>query len=246
MSTLQGKVALVTGASRGIGAAIAKRLAADGADVAITYASSPDKAREVAQAIEKMGRHALAIQADSANMDAVKSAVEKTASHFGRLDILVNNAGIFIASKFEDTSPQDMERLWNINVQAPIVAIQAALKHMPNGGRIIIIGSCVAERIPMPGITLYSMTKAAVNGLARGLARDLGQRAITVNVVEPGPIDTDMNPATGDYSDEQRALTALGRYGTSEEVADTVTYLAGKGAGYVTGAAFLVDGGYSA
>jgi NAD(P)-dependent dehydrogenase (short-subunit alcohol dehydrogenase family) len=246
MSTLAGKVALVTGASRGIGAAIAKRLAADGADVAITYSSSPDKARDVVHAIEKMGRRALAIQADSANMDSVRNAIAKTASRLGRLDILVNNAGIFIASKFEETSPQDMERLWNVNVQAPIVAVQAALTHMPNGGRIIIIGSCVAERIPMPGITLYSMTKAAVNGLARGLARDLGPRAITVNVVEPGPIDTDMNPATGDYSDEQRALTALGRYGTSEEVADTVAYLASDGASYVTGAALLVDGGYAA
>lgn len=246
MSNLAGKVALVTGASRGIGAAIAKRLAADGADVAITYSSSPDKAREVVAAIEKLGRRALAIQADSANMDAVKSAVEKTAAELGRLDIFVNNAGIFIAAEFEDTSLQDIDRLWNVNVKAPIIAIQAALKHMQEGGRIIIIGSCVAERVPMPGITLYGMTKSAVAGLTRGLARDLGERGITVNVVEPGPIDTDMNPSTGKFSDEQRALTALGRYGTSEEVAHTVSHLAGDDAGYVTGASFLVDGGYSA
>lgn len=246
MSTLQNKTALVTGASRGIGAAIAKRLAADGADVAITYASSPDKAREVVAAIEKLGRRGLAIEADSADASAVRSAVDKTAAEFGRLDILVNNAGIFVASRFEETSPQDMEQLWNVNVRAAIVAVQAALRHMAKGGRIVIIGSCVAERIPMPGITLYSMTKAAVNGLARGLARDLGHRGITVNVVEPGPIDTDMNPATGDYSDEQRALTALGRYGTSEEVASMVAHLASDEASYITGASFLVDGGYSA
>jgi NAD(P)-dependent dehydrogenase (short-subunit alcohol dehydrogenase family) len=246
LSTLQGKVALVTGASRGIGAAIAKRLAADGADVAITYASSSDKARDVVSAIEELGRRGLAIQADSGDSAAVKAAVDKTAGELGRLDILVNNAAIFIAARFEDTSPQDMDRLWNINVKGPIVAIQAALQHMPKGGRIITVGSCVAERVPMPGISLYAMTKAAVAGLTRGLARDLGERGITVNVIAPGPIDTDMNPASGDYSDEQRALTALGRYGTGDEIANTVAHLADPASGYITGAAIFVDGGYSA
>jgi NAD(P)-dependent dehydrogenase (short-subunit alcohol dehydrogenase family) len=240
------RVLLVTGASRGIGAAIAKRLAADGPDVAITYASSPDKAREVVATIEKLGRRGLAILADSADATAVTAAVDKTAAELGRLDILVSNAGIFLASPFEESLPQDMDRLWNVNVKAPIVAIQAAIRHMPKGGRIITIGSCVAERVPMPGISLYAMTKAAVAGLTRGLARDLGPRGITVNVVQPGPIDTDMNPASGDYSDEQRALTSLGRYGTGEEVAHTVAHLASNDAGYITGTTFSVDGGYSA
>ena len=227
MSTLKGKVALVTGGSRGIGAAIAKRLAAEGADVAITYVSSPDKARAVVAEIEKLGRRGLAIQADSADADAVTAAVDKTAAELGRLDILVNNAGIFVAAKFEETSPPTGP-LWNVNVRAPIVAIQAAIRHMHDGGRIITIGSCVAERVPMPGVTLYSMTKAAVAGLTRGLARDLGPRGITVNVVEPGPIDTDMNPATGDFADDQRALTALGHYGTADDIAAMVAHLAGE------------------
>ncbi len=246
MSSLQGKVALVTGASRGIGAAIARRLAGDGADVAITYNRSPDKARAVVAEIEKLGRRGLAIQADSADAGAVKAAVDKVAAELGRLDILVNNAGIFIAAKFDDTSPEDLERLWAVNVKAPIVAIQAASRHMQKGGRIITVGSCVAERVAGPGITLYSMTKAAVAGLTRGLARDFGSRGITVNVVAPGPIDTDMNPASGDGADMQRALTALGRYGTGDDIAAMVAHLASDAASYVTGATFLVDGGYAA
>jgi 3-oxoacyl-[acyl-carrier protein] reductase len=246
MSTLKGKVALVTGGSRGIGAAIARRLASDGADVAITYVSSPEKARAVVGEIEKLGRRAVAIQADSAQPEAVKVAVDKTAAEFGRLDILVNNAGIFLPMKFREASYADMDRLWAINVKAPIVAIQAAIPHMQSGGRIITIGSCVAERVAGPGITLYAMTKAAIVGLTRGLARDLGRKGITVNVVEPGPIDTDMNPASGEGADDQRALTALGQYGSTEDVAAMVSHLAGESGRYITGGAFLVDGGYAA
>lgn len=246
MSTLKGKVALVTGGSRGIGAAIAKHLAHAGADVALTYVSSPDKARAVVAEIEKLGRRGLAIQADSADAAAVAAAVDKAAAELSRLDILVNNAGILVSSTFEETSPTDLDRLWDINVRAPIVAIQAAVKHMQNGGRIITIGSCLGERVAGPGVTLYSMTKAAVVGLTRGLARDLGPKGICVNVVEPGPIDTDMNPASGDGADNQRALTSLGHYGSPDVIAAMVAHLAGEGGRYVTGAAFLVDGGYAA
>jgi NAD(P)-dependent dehydrogenase (short-subunit alcohol dehydrogenase family) len=246
MSQLNGKAALVTGGSRGIGAAIARRLARDGADVAITYVSAPDKANAVVAEIDGMGRHGLAIAADSAHPQAVAAAVERTAAHFGRLDILVNNAGIFVPSPFEETTLDEVERIWTINVRAAIVAIQVALRHMPDGSRIINIGSCLAERVPGPGLTLYSMSKAALVGLTKGLARDLGKRGITVNVIEPGPIDTDMNPATGEGAEGQKRLTALGRYGTGNDVAATVAHLASEEAGYITGTTILVDGGFAA
>ena len=215
-------------------------------DVAITYVSSPEKARAVVAEIEKLGVRGLAIQADSADANAVKAAVDKTAAEFGRLDILVNNAGIYLPSKFEEASAEDMEQMWNVNVRAPIIAIQAAIRHMNDGGRIITIGSCLGERVAGPGVTLYSMTKAAVVGLTRGLARDLGPRGICVNVVEPGPIDTDMNPATAEGADKQRASTALKRYGEAHDVAAMVAHLAGESGRFITGAAFLVDGGYAA
>jgi NAD(P)-dependent dehydrogenase (short-subunit alcohol dehydrogenase family) len=241
-----GKAALVTGGSRGIGAAIAKCLARDGADVAITYVSSPDKANAVVAEIKAAGRHGLAIKCDSADAVAVTAAVDQTARQFGRLDVLVNNAGIFVAAPFDETSVADLDRIWNVNVRAPIVAIQAAIKHMNQGGRIITIGSCVGERVASPGIAIYAMTKGAVANLTRGLARDLGLRGITVNTVEPGPIDTDMNPADSEPADMQRALTALGRYGEPEDIAAMVAHLAGDGGRFITGASFLVDGGYAA
>jgi NAD(P)-dependent dehydrogenase (short-subunit alcohol dehydrogenase family) len=246
MSSLTGKVALVTGGSRGIGAAIARRFAHDGADVAITYVSAADKARAVAAEIDAMGRRGLAIQADSAHPSAVTMAVERTAAELGRLDILVNNAGIFIPSPFEDTTLDEIERMWTVNVRAAIVATQAAVKHMAAGGRVINMGSCLAERVSAPGMTLYAMSKAALVGLTKGLARDLGPRGITVNVVEPGPIDTDMNPATGEGADKRRRSTALGRYGTADEVAALVAHLASEGGRNITGAAVLIDGGYAA
>jgi 3-oxoacyl-[acyl-carrier protein] reductase len=245
-SPLSGKAALVTGGSRGIGAAIAKRLASDGANVAITYVSSPDKANDVVAEIKAAGRRGVAIKADSADAKAVAEAVNKTAAELGRLDILVNNAGIFVPGNFEEVSVADLDRIWNVNVRAPIVAIQAAVKHMKEGGRIITIGSCLGERVSFPGVTIYSMTKGAVANLARGLSRDLGSRGITVNVVEPGPIDTDMNPADAEGAADQARSTALGRYGTPDDIAAMVSHLAGEGGRNITGASFLVDGGFAA
>jgi NAD(P)-dependent dehydrogenase (short-subunit alcohol dehydrogenase family) len=246
MTQLSGKTALVTGASRGIGAAIAKHLARGGADVALTYSASPDKANAVVDEIKSMGRRAVAIKADAADPAAVIAAVDKTAAELGRLDILVNNAGIYTPERFENTSLADMDRLWAINVRAPIVASQATLKHMPDGGRIINIGSCLAEHVPGPGVTLYAMSKAAIIGVTKGLARDLGSRGITVNNIEPGPIDTDMNPATGESAEYQRSLLAIPRYGTPDDIAAMVAFLASDAAGFITGASYLVDGGFAA
>jgi NAD(P)-dependent dehydrogenase (short-subunit alcohol dehydrogenase family) len=236
---LKGKAALVTGGSRGIGAAIAKALAAAGADVAITYSASPDKAAAVVKAI---GGKAVAIKADSADSKAVQDAVAQTAKAFGRFDILVNNAGIADG----DDSLDNIERMLAINTRAPYLAALAAAPLMTDGGRIITISSCLGERVGFPGITLYSMSKAAMTGMTRGLARDLGPRGITVNVVQPGPIDTDMNPADGENAPAMTALTALGRYGKASEIADTVVFLAGPGASYITGAQINVDGGVNA
>ncbi|MBS4046135.1 MAG: SDR family oxidoreductase [Alphaproteobacteria bacterium] len=236
---LKGKAALVTGGSRGIGAAIAKALAAAGADVAITYSASPDKAAAV---VKEIGGKALAIKADSADAKAVQDAVAQTAKALGRFDILVNNAGIADG----DDSLENIERMLAINSRAPYVAALAAAPLMTDGGRIITISSCLGERVGFSGITLYSMSKAAMTGMTRGLARDLGPRGITVNVVQPGPIDTDMNPADGENAPAMTALTALGRYGKASEIADTVVFLAGPGASYITGAQINVDGGVNA
>ncbi|MCW0233864.1 MAG: SDR family oxidoreductase [Ferrovibrio sp.] len=236
---MQGKAALVTGASRGIGAAIAKALAAAGADVAITYSSSPDKAEAV---VKDIGGKAIAIRADSADPKAVQDAVARTAKTFGRLDILVNNAGV----AYGDDSLENIERMLAINTRAPYVAALAAAPLMTEGGRIVTISSCLGEKVGFPGVTLYSMSKAAMTGMTRGLARDLGPRGITVNVVQPGPIDTDMNPADGEHAPAMTAMTALGRYGKTSEIADTVVFLAGPGASYITGAQITVDGGLNA
>jgi NAD(P)-dependent dehydrogenase (short-subunit alcohol dehydrogenase family) len=246
MSHLDGKVALVTGGSRGIGAAIARRLARDGSDVAVTYVSAPDKAHEVVAEIDRLGRRGLAIAADGARPGDVAAAVNRTAAEYGRIDVLINNAGIFIPAPFDEVTLDEMDRMWAVNVRAALVATQAALRHMPDGGRIINIGSCLAEHVPGPGLTLYAMSKAALVGFTKGLARDLGKRNITVNVVEPGPIDTDMNPATGRGADDQRALTALGRYGTGDDVAAMVAHLASDDGRYITGTTLLVDGGFAA
>jgi 3-oxoacyl-[acyl-carrier protein] reductase len=239
------RVALVTGGSRGIGAAIARRLAADGAAVALTYAGSRAKAEEVAAAIASAGGRAKAIQADSADPDAVRRAVEETARAFGRLDILVNNAGVAAIAPIDEFKMEDFDRLVAVNVRAVFVAAQAAVRHMKAGGRIITIGSVNAEHISYAGGSVYAMTKAAVAGLSRGLARDLGPRGITVNTVQPGPIDTDMNPDEGAFADEMKKLTSLGRYGTADEVAALVAHLASPEAGYITGASITIDGGYT-
>ena len=246
MTSLAGKVALVTGGSRGIGAAIARRLADEGADVALTYARAADQAQAVVQSIQASGRRGLALQADSADPDAVVAAIERTVAEFGRLDIVVNNAGVFAYGPFEAVTRQEYERVMAIHVQAPFVAAQAASRHLGEGGRIITIGSCLGERVGAPQMTLYSLSKAAVIGLSKGLAQDLGPRGITVNVVQPGPIDTDMNPADGEGADAQRQGLALGRYGDAEDVAATVAHLAGPGGRFITGTAISVDGGFSA
>jgi 3-oxoacyl-[acyl-carrier protein] reductase len=240
------EVAIVTGGSRGIGGAIAKRLAQDGADVALTYVSATDKARAVVAAIEDAGRRGLAIRADSADPGAIVAAIERTVAELGRLDILVNNAGIFPNGPLEAVTLDDIDRTLAIHVRAAFVAAQAAARHMDSGGRIVSIGSCLAERVPTPGITLYAMSKSALAGLTKGLARDLGPRGITANVIHPGPIDTDMNPADSPAADEERKLLATGAFGSGADVAAAVAHLAGESGRYITGAAIAVDGGYAA
>src|ERR1700751_4649540 len=243
---LEGKSALVTGGSRGIGAAIAKRLAADGANVAITYTKGSDAAASVVQEIERAGRKAIAIQADATDAGAVEAAVEKTVATFGRLDVLVNNAGTAIPKTFEETTLEELDRLIDINVRGTLVATQAALKHMKSGGRIIMIGSSVGERVLVPGLVPYSATKGAVKMFTQGLSREVGSRGITVNNVQPGPIDTDLNPAAGDWAIPQKAATALDRYGRVDEVAALVAFVAGPESSYITGANLTVDGGMNA
>jgi len=244
--TLAGKVALVTGASRGIGAAIAKRLAADGASVAITYSSSPAKAEEVVQSIVSAGGRALAIRADSADVNAVKNAVAETVRALGGLDVLVNNAGVAVVAPLDRFTMADFDRLVAINVRAVFVAAQEASRHMKEGGRIITIGSTNADRMPFAGGSVYAMTKAAVAGLTRGLSRDLGPRGITVNNVQPGPVDTDLNPADGPSAATLKGFMAIPRYGRGEEIAGLVAYLASPEAGFVTGASLTIDGGFGA
>jgi 3-oxoacyl-[acyl-carrier protein] reductase len=246
MTALSGKTAFVTGASRGIGAAIAKRLAADGASVAITYARGADAAAKVVGDIERAGGKAIAIQADATDAKAVAAAVEKTVATFGRLDVLVNNAGTAIPKPFEETTLEEMDRVIDINLRGVLIATQAALRQMRDGGRIITIGSCVGERMMTPGLVAYAATKGAVKMFTQGLSREVGARRITVNNIQPGPIDTDLNPASGDWAEPQIALTALKRYGSVEDIAAMVAFVAGPEADYITGATLTVDGGTNA
>ncbi|MDT0405555.1 MULTISPECIES: SDR family oxidoreductase [Streptomyces] len=243
-STLSGKVALVTGGSRGIGAATALRLAREGADVAVTYVNGKDAAEEVVRAVEATGRRAVALRADSGDAEEAAGAVDAAVRTLGGLDVLVNNAGVGVLGPLESLSPADVDRVLAVNVRGVFLASRAAAARMSDGGRIITIGTCMTQRVPGPGGTLYAMSKSALVGLTKALARELGGRGITANIVHPGPIDTDMNPADGPYAAGQTALTALGRFGTAEEVAETVTHLAG--AAYVTGAEVSVDGGHAA
>ncbi|MER6716258.1 MULTISPECIES: SDR family oxidoreductase [unclassified Streptomyces] len=242
--TLDGKVALVTGGSRGIGAATALRLAREGADVAVGYVHGKEAADDVVRAVEALGRRAVALRADAAEAADAAGVVDAAAEALGGLDVLVNNAGVGVLGPLESLSLADVERVLAVNVRGVFLASQAAAARMGEGGRIITIGSCLAQRVPGPGGTLYAMSKAALTGLTKALARELGERGITANLVHPGPIDTDMNPADGPYASGQAAMTALGRFGTADEVASMVAYLAG--AAYVTGAEFAVDGGHAA
>jgi 3-oxoacyl-[acyl-carrier protein] reductase len=244
---LENKRALVTGGSRGIGAAIVKRLAREGAHVALTYVSKPEQAEETVQAARAFGVKALAIRADSADAGAVAAAVEQTVRELGGIDILINNAGIAVIAPIDDIRLEDFDRILAVNVRAAFVATQAAVKHMQAGGRIINVASCNAERMPFSGGSVYAMSKAALMGLVKGLARDLGSRGITVNNVNPGPVDTEMNPATSDFARMTvQQFMALPRYGTGDEIASLVVWLAGPEASYVTGASLAIDGGYTA
>lgn len=246
MATLNGKVALVTGGSRGIGAAIAKRLAGDGAAVAVTYSGSQEKADEVVREIESSGGRAIAIRANSAEAEAVRAAVDETAKTLGRLDILVNNAGVATIAPIDEFTLEDFDRLMAINVRAVFVAAKEASRYMGEGGRIITIGSVNADRVPFVGGSVYGMSKAAVAGFTRGLARDLGPRGITVNTIQPGPVDTEMNPADGPFAAVLLPTLAIRRYGHVDEIASLVGFLAGPDAGYITGAALSIDGGFLA
>ena len=243
---LSGKRALVTGAARGIGAAIALKLAEDGADVAITYEKSAEKAETVAAEIRAMGRKAIAIQADAASAVAATATVERTVAEFGGLDILVNNAGILFAGDFSTQPLEEIDLQLNVNVRGVFLITQAALKHIPDGGRIISIGSNAGVSVPFAGIAVYAATKSALESFTRGLARELGPREITVNLVRPGPIDTDMNPVDGALAPAIMTKLSIARYGKTREVADAVAFLASPGAAYITGSGIFVDGGISA
>ncbi|MBT1090915.1 3-oxoacyl-ACP reductase family protein [Streptomyces chartreusis] len=242
--TLHGKVALVTGGSRGIGAATALRLAREGADVALTYVHGKEAAEEVVRAVEALGRRAVALRADAGDADEAQGAVDRAAEALGGLDVLVNNAGIGVLGPLEGLSLTDVDRVLAVNVRGVFLTSRAAAARMDAGGRIITIGTCMTQRVPGPGGTLYATSKSALIGLTKALARELGPRGITANIVHPGPIDTDMNPADGPFASGQAAMTALGRFGTADEVASTVAYLAA--ADYVTGTEFAVDGGHAA
>ena len=245
--TLQGKRALVTGGSRGIGAAIAKRLAAEGADVAITYERSVDRAEAVVNEIKKEGHRALALKADSADVEALRGAVNAAARALGGLDILVNNAGVFRGvGPIESVTREDIDATLAVNVRAAVIAAQAAIAHMGEGGRIINIGSSLASRVPAPGVSLYSMSKSALIAWTQGLARDLGGKGITVNIVHPGSTNTDMNPADGEAAASQRARMAIPRYGKADDIAALVAFVAGPEAGSINGAGLTVDGGTNA
>lgn len=246
MSQLIGKTALVTGGSRGIGAAIALRLAEDGANVAITYASSAEKAESVVAQINALGRQAIAIKANMADAQAVRSAIQQTHTAFGRLDILVNNAGVASFAPLDGFSIETFDQTFDVNVRGVFVAAQAASSLMGEGGRIINIGSVNADRMPFAGGAVYAASKAALVGLTKGLSRDLGPRGITINNIQPGPVDTDMNPSNGPFADALRGMMAIPKYGTGADVAALVSFIAAPSSGYMTGASLTIDGGFGA
>jgi 3-oxoacyl-[acyl-carrier protein] reductase len=246
MSVLAGRQALVTGGSRGIGAAIVQRLATDGAQVGFTYAASAGPAEELRAKVSAQGGTAVAIRADAADAQQVTDAVDEVVKTLGGLDILVNNAGISTSGLAESFLLQDFDRMLAVNVRGVFVAIQRAIPHLGTGGRIVTTGSIFADRVPRPGSAVYAMTKAALAGLTRGLARELGPRGITVNVIQPGPTATDANPDSGEFADEMRQLTAVGHYGRPEDIASAVAYLASPEAAFITGITWNIDGGFTA
>ncbi|MBZ9602120.1 SDR family oxidoreductase [Phyllobacterium sp. KW56] len=246
MSRLKNKVAFITGGSRGMGAAIALKLAEDGADIAITYTSAASKAEETVKAIQKLGRRAIAIKADNLDAAAIEAAVNETHAKFGRLDILVNNAGVYSMDTVDALTLEEFDRVMSIHVRASFVAAKAAAALMGAGGRIINIGSNLAEIVPFPGLIAYSTSKAALIGLTKALARDLGPREITANIVHPGSTDTDMNPANGDHADGQRARMAIPKFGEASDIAGLVAFLAGDEGRFITGASLTIDGGANA
>ena len=245
-SILGGKVAFIHGGSRGIGAATARRLARDGATVAIGYASSATAAEALAEEIKAAGGQAIAVKADATDATGLTNAIDGIAERFGRLDILVNSAGVLVVAPLDQFSLADLDRTLAVNVRSVFVASQAAARHMKDGGRIINIGSTNAQRMPFAGGAAYAMSKSALVGLAKGLARDLGPRGITVNNVAPGPVDTDMNPEDGEFGAALHDLMALRRHAKADEIAGMVAYLAGPEAAFVTGADLLIDGGFAA
>lgn len=243
---LQGKKVLVTGGSRGIGAAIVQRLAQEGADVAFTYHSREEDAEKTAKSVQEAGRKAVAIRADSADPQEVIGAVQHTVQALGGIDILINNAGIGTFAPVDSVSLNELDRIWAINVRAVFLASQEAIKHMPSGSRIINISSCNADRMPFAGGSIYAMSKSALTGLVKGLSRDLGPRGITINNIQPGPVATEMNPEDGEFSDLMKSATAVSRYSMPEEIAAFAAYLAGPETGFITGASLTIDGGLSA
>jgi 3-oxoacyl-[acyl-carrier protein] reductase len=243
---LQGKAALVTGGSRGIGAAIAKKLAQDGADVALTYTSAAGRAQAVVAEIEAAGRRGLAIAADNRDAVAIEAAVEEAAAAFGRLDILVNNAGIYRAGTVEELTLEDFDAIVRLDLRAAFVGSKAALKHLRDGGRIVFISSNIADYAALPMTSLYCMVKRGLDGLCKGMARDLGPKGITVNSVHPGPIATDANPQDGPYGKDLKRLMATPRFGTPLDVGALVAFLASPQAGFISGSIHHVDNGFTA
>jgi 3-oxoacyl-[acyl-carrier protein] reductase len=246
MIDLNGKRALVTGGSRGIGAAIALALAGNGADVAFTYANAAGRAEGVKSRIEALGRKAVAIQADSADPKAIERAVAEAASALGGIDIVVNSAAVGLSGLIADIDPDAWQAMMDVNVRAPVLLSKAVIPHLSSGGRIIFIGSGLGDRVPFPGVTAYAMSKSALLSLTRGLARELGPQGVTVNLVHPGSTDTEANPANGDFAEAQRSLTALGRFGDPAEVANAVVFLASPAASVITGSVLTADGGANA
>ncbi|MFC9242572.1 SDR family oxidoreductase [Streptomyces sp. NPDC057136] len=244
--TSSNRTALVTGGSRGIGAATAIRLAQDGVDVALTYVQDKAGAQAVVRKIEGYGCRAVALRADAADTASPAAAVNDAADALGRLDILVNNAGIGVLGPISSLTDADVDRVLAVNVRAVFLACRAAADRMSDGGRIISVGTALSRYAGGPGGTLYAMSKSALAGLTKPLARELGPRGITVNLIQPGPVDTDLNPADGPFAQGQRAATALDRFGTTDEVASLVAYLASGDAAYITGTEVVVDGGHAA